>query len=145
MIPATLPESAFVVVDASIWVARLVSQDEFHQAVKKWMGEKRAEGMQFISPTLLLVEVSGAIARRTGDPALGKRALTHLENLPGLRLVEMDHELVHAAALLAARLGLRGADSLYGATAQQLGLPLVTFDVDQRERAQGQVTIQSIP
>jgi predicted nucleic acid-binding protein len=56
----------------------------------------------------------------------------------------MDNTLVHAAALLAASLGLRAADSLYVATADQLGLPLVTFDVDQRERAQRQVTIQSI-
>lgn len=145
MIPAPIPEPAFVVVDASVWVARLVSQDEFHEPVKRWMEEKRAEGMQFISPTLLLAEVGGAIARRTGDPSLGKRALTHLEDLPGLRLVEMDHDLVHAAALLAAKLGLRGADSLYVATAHQLGLPLVTFDVDQHERAHGRVTVQSIP
>jgi predicted nucleic acid-binding protein len=145
MTPATVSEPAFVVLDASVWVARLVSQDEFHEQVKTWMEEKRADGLQFISPTLLLAEVGGAIARRTGDPVLGKKALTQLENLPGLRLVEMDHDLVHAAALLAAKLGLRGTDSLYVATAQQLGLPLVTFDVDQRERVQGQITIQSIP
>jgi len=145
MISAPVPEPAFVVLDASVWVARLVSQDEFHEPVKKWMEDKRAEGMQFISPTLLLAEVGGAIARRTGNSALGKKALTHLENLPGLRLVEMDHELVNVAALLAAKLGLRSVDSLYVATAQQLDLPLVTFDVDQQERAQGQVTLQSIP
>jgi hypothetical protein len=29
------------------------------------MEDKRAEGMQFISPTLLLAEVGGAITRRT--------------------------------------------------------------------------------
>ena len=109
------------------------------------MEQERGDSTQFISPTLLLVEVAGAIARRTNNPALGKRALGQLESLPGLRLVEMDQELVHEAALLAARLGLRGADAVYVATAQHLGLPLVTLDVHQRDRAQGQVTIESIP
>ncbi len=145
MTSASNPGPAFVVLDASIWVARLVLQDEFHEPVKKWLEQERRDGMQFVSPTLLLAEVAGAIARRTGDPALGKKALAHLERLPGLRLVEMDHDLVRAAALLAARLGLRGADSLYMATARQLGLPLVTLDVEQRQKAQGQVTLLSIP
>ena len=144
MTPAQTPEQAFIVLDASVWVARLVSQDEFHEPVKTWMEKQRETGAQFISPALLLAEVGGAITRRTGDPALSKRAITQLERLPGLRLVDMDHELVREAARLAAELGLRGADSLYVATARQLGLPLVTFDVDQRARAQARVTIRSI-
>jgi len=141
----TFSSTPFFVVDASVWVARLVPQDEFHETVKGWMKRWHAEGRQLISPTLLLAEVGGAIARRTGDPALGEKAITQLERLPGLRLVEMDHELVHAAATLAAQLGLRGADSLYVATAQQLRLPLVTFDVEQRERAKAVVTISRMP
>ena len=140
-----LPGENFVVVDASVWVARLVSGDQFYQPVKKWMVDRRSRGVQFVSPTLLLPEVGGAIARRTGSFTLGRRAITRLERLPGLRLVEMDNELVREAALLSARLGLRGADSLYVATAHRLSLPLVTFDMDQRERAQGQVKIQIIP
>jgi predicted nucleic acid-binding protein len=142
MTPRTSP-GPFVVLDASVWVSRLVSQDEFHEMVKAWMEEQREAGVQFISPALLLAEVGGAITRRTGDPALGKRAITQLENLPGLRLVEMDDEIMHEAASLAAKLGLRGADSVYVAVARQLNLPLVTFDVDQRERAKDHVTIQS--
>jgi len=134
----------FAVLDASVWVSRLVSQDEFHEAVKTWMEEQREAGVQFISPSLLLAEVGGAISRRTGDPALGRRAITRLESLPGLRLVEMDNELVREAASLAAELGLRGADSVYVTVARQLDLPLVTFDADQRERAKECVTIQII-
>jgi predicted nucleic acid-binding protein len=87
-------ENPFFVLDASAWVSRLVSQDEFHAAVKSWMEEQREAGVQFISPALLLAEVGGAISRHTGEPRLGKKAITQLENLPGLRLVEMDNELV---------------------------------------------------
>ena len=108
------------------------------------MEEQRETGVQFISPTLLLAEVGGAISRRTGDPALGRQAIQQLEDLPGLRLVEMDNELIHEAASLAAELGLRGADSVYVAVASHLHLPMVTFDADQRERAQEKITIQTI-
>ncbi len=136
-------QGSFIVLDASVWVSRLVTQDEFHAATKAWMEEQRQAGVSFISPALLLAEVGGAIARRTSDPNLGRRAITRLENLPGLRLVEMDNDLVHDAANLAAELGLRGADSVYVAVARQLNLPLVTFDVDQRERAQKQVSVRT--
>jgi predicted nucleic acid-binding protein len=137
-------EKTFIVLDASAWVSRLVLQDEFHVAVKAWMEKQRQTGAQFISPTLLLAEVGGAISRRTGDPPLGRQAIHQLENLPGLRLVEMDNELLHEAASLAADLALRGADSVYVAVASRLQLPLLTFDLDQRERAREKVHIQSI-
>jgi predicted nucleic acid-binding protein len=137
-------EKSFFVLDASVWVSRLVSQDGFHAAVKSWMEEKREAGVQFISPALLLAEVGGAISRRTGDPVLAKKAITQLENLPGLRLVEMDNELVRQAAKLAAELGLRGADCMYVAVACQLDLPLVTFDVDQHQRAGERIAVHSI-
>jgi predicted nucleic acid-binding protein len=75
---------------------------------------------------------------------LAKKAITQLENLPGLRLVEMDNELVRQAAKLAAELGLRGADSMYVAVARRLDLPLVTFDVDQHQRAGERIGVQSI-
>lgn len=131
----------FLVLDASIWVSRLVEQDEMHSAVKCWMDEQRADGALFISPALLLAEVGGAITRRTGESSLGNRAISVLEDLPGLRLVEMDHELMHTAARLAAELGLRGADSLYVAVAHQLSLPLVSLDLDQQQRAASQIKI----
>lgn len=137
-------ESDFVVLDASVWVSRLVPQDEFHQTVKNWMAEQREAGMQFISPALLLAEVGGVITRRTGQPVLGSQAVTRLENLPGLRLVEMDQELVLEAAKLAAASGLRGADSIYVAVAKRLELPLITFDLDQGARAKSHVNITAI-
>jgi predicted nucleic acid-binding protein len=132
------------VLDASVWVSRLVEQDEMHDLVKSWMDEQRADGVQLISPSLLLAEVGGAITRRTGEPTLGVKAASALEDLPGLRLVEMDDELMHAAAQKAAELGLRGADSVYVAVAHELGLPLVSLDVDQTQRAVSQVKILSI-
>jgi predicted nucleic acid-binding protein len=135
---------SFFVLDASVWVARLVPQDEFHKAVKAWMAKQRTADVQFVCPSLLLAEVAGAVSRRTGSVALARKSVKELETLPGLRLVEMNHALLLEAATLAADLGLRGADSVYVATAKRLDVPLVTFDVDQRERAKNQISIQAI-
>jgi predicted nucleic acid-binding protein len=137
-------QPGFFVVDASVWTARLVPQDIFHQAVKTWMERQRLAGMTLLSPALLLVEVAGAISRRTGDANLAWQAVDRLERLPGLRLVQMDYTLVKESARLAANLGLRGADAVYVGLAVILNLPLTTLDMDQRKRAASQVIIQTI-
>jgi predicted nucleic acid-binding protein len=133
-----------VVVDASVWVARLVPQDTFHQPARDWMAACRAANTFLVAPSLMLVEVVGAIARRTGDHDLALRTLDSLPRLPGLRLVEMENALVIEAATLAASLGLRGADAMYVATAATLDLPLCTLDEEQARRAANKVEIQSL-
>ncbi len=135
---------SYWVLDASVWVARLVPQDVFYATVKTWMEARRSEEAVFLSPSLLLAEVAGAISRRTGEADLAKRALESLQNLPGLRLVEMDQTLAKAAAQQAASLGLRGADSFYVAVAVQLKLPLATLDKEQCERAREAVVVHMI-
>jgi predicted nucleic acid-binding protein len=131
-----------IVIDASVWVSRLVQKDVFHPVVKAWMQARRDRGVVFLSPALLLPEVAGAISRRTGDPKLARQALDNLQNLPGLRLVQMDQPIVQGAARLAANLGLRGADSVYVAVAARLNLPLVTLDVEQHKKAASVITAQ---
>jgi predicted nucleic acid-binding protein len=133
----------FIVVDASIWVARLVSKDVFYQPVKEWMYARLEEDDQFLAPSLLLAEIGGAISRRT-TPFLGLKAIQQVQSLPGLQLIEMEHELIRDAAQLAAELGLRGADSTYVAVAARLDLPLITLDVDQKERAAKRVKVLEI-
>jgi predicted nucleic acid-binding protein len=133
----------FIVVDASVWVARLVSKDVFYKPVKEWMFVRLQEGDQFLAPSLLLAEIGGAVSRRT-TPSLGLKAIEQVQNLPGLQLVEMEHFLLHEAAQLAAELGLRGADSTYVAVAARLDLPLVTLDIDQRDRAANRVKILEV-
>jgi predicted nucleic acid-binding protein len=135
----------FLVVDASLWVARLVPQDVFHSAVRAWMDARLLEGTEFVAPALLLAETAGAISRRTGEAFLAAQAVEHLEHLPGLRLVEMDSVLIKEAAQLAAELGLRGSDSVYVAVASRLGIPLATLDADQRLRAGQRFVCITIP
>jgi predicted nucleic acid-binding protein len=135
---------SFIVVDASVWVSRLVPTDVFHEQVKYWLDDQRRQGVEYVCPSLLLPEVGGAISRRTETPQLGQQAVAALQDLPGLRLVEMDASLVNTAARLAADLGLRGADALYVAVAYRLGLPLATLDADQIKRTSEVVSIKEI-
>jgi predicted nucleic acid-binding protein len=135
----------FLVVDASLWVARLVPQDAFHERVRAWMDACLLEGTDFVAPALLLPETAGAISRCSGDAHLAAQAVEMLEHLPGLRLVEMDGALLKEAARLAAELGLRGADSVYVAVASRLHIALVTLDADQRSRAEGRIPCVEIP
>ena len=134
----------FIVVDASVWVARLVSEDIFYEPVKEWMATRLSEDDRFLAPSLLLAEIGGAISRRT-TPSLGLKVIEQVQNLPGLQLVEMEDSVLREAAQLAAELGLRGADSTYVAVAARLEIPLITLDVDQRERAAGRIKVLEIP
>ncbi len=138
------PMPDFIVLDASVWISRLVQRDVFHRAVKAWMDKQRSEGVIFLSPALLLPEVAGAISRRTCEPHLARNATASLMRLPGLRLVELDQSLVQEASRLAADLGLRGADSFYVAVAARLNLPLFTLDEDQKTRADSVITMHTL-
>jgi predicted nucleic acid-binding protein len=135
----------FVVVDASVWVSRLVESDELHIFVKAWMNSQREQGTTFISPSLLLAEVGGVISRVTGKPELGLSAIQKIENLPDVRIVDMDKSLMDDASRIAAKYGVRGADSVYFAVASTLNIPLVTFDIDQRGKAAKLVDVIEIP
>lgn len=122
------------VVDASVWVSRLVSLDTHHALSRQWLEHQMAEGGQLVSPVLLLSEVAGAISRRTGDRSLARQAVKHLLRLPALRIVPIDHSLGNDSAQLAADLGLRGPDAVYVAVAQRLNIHLFTWDQEQIEK-----------
>jgi predicted nucleic acid-binding protein len=132
-----------MIVDASVVVSRLVPHDVHHQASRRWLTRHVAGGGLVIAPALLLPEVAGAVARRTGEPRLARRAVDAVLRLPSLRLVPVDDLLARAAARLASRLRVRGVDAVYIAAAAGLRLPLVTWDVEQRDRASAVVAVLS--
>ena len=109
-----------MVVDASVWVSRLVPQDAHHAISRQWLEQYIADGGLVVAPVLLLAEISGAIARRTGEPDLARRALEGILRVPNLRLVSTDPRMGKSAARLAADLRLRGADAMYVAVAHHL-------------------------
>jgi predicted nucleic acid-binding protein len=129
-----------VVIDASVWVSRLVPVDVHHHASRQWLEAHAAAGDQFVCPTLVLAEIAGAVARRTRDARTANEAVAAIERIPTLRLLSLDPRLAQTAARLAADHALRGADAIYVAVASELSLPLVTFDDEQLTRARSIIT-----
>lgn len=123
-----------MVVDASVWVSYFLPGDRFHAGTEAWLEAAMREERALAAPSLLLPEVAGAVARRSGSPDLGVEAAERLRNLPTLNLVPLGEELVRLSVEVAATLPVRGADALYIATAQLLRVPLVTWDAEQRAR-----------
>jgi predicted nucleic acid-binding protein len=109
-----------MVVDASVVVSQLVPHDAHHAASRAWFTQHTTDGGLIVAPALLLPEIAGAVSRRTGMPELARRAVEAVLMLPGLRLLPVDDPLARAAATLAGRLRLRGADAVYIATAAAL-------------------------
>ncbi len=131
-----------VVIDASVWVSRLVPSDVHHSISRVWLESRAAAGDQFVAPTLALSEIAGAIARRTGRPRSAHDAVAVIARIPALRLVPVDRRLAQLAARLAADHSLRGVDAIYVALASVLSLPLVTLDQEQLTRAASIITAQ---
>ena len=123
-----------VVVDASVWVSNFLLDDVFHAPSRQWLRQASHNG-PLVAPALMLAEVAGAISRRSGEARNGRSALRSLLRLRTLRIVTMDQRLGEAAAKLAARSAMRGADALYAALAQALRIPLVTWDDEMQKRA----------
>ncbi len=131
------------VVDASVWAGGLLPADAHFAASRHWLAERASAGDLLIGPILVLAEVAGAIACRTSDAALADRTVQQMERMPSIRIMPVDNRLGQLAAQLAAACRLRGADAVYVALAHQLGIPLITWDDEQRTRATTFITVNT--
>ena len=129
------------VVDASVWVSRLLPPDTRHADTVGWFDRQEETGALYLGPSLVVCEVAGAIARQTGDAERARRTTALLARLPNLRLASIDESLARDAAELAATLRLRGADAVYVAVARRLDVPLVTWDAEQLQRGAAVVRV----
>ena len=94
-------------------------------------------GEMIAVPTIVLAEISGALARSSGDVEKGLAANRMVQRLYFVRFVSVDARLGHLGAVTASTYRLRGCDALYVALALRLGVPLITWDREQRERGSG--------
>lgn len=131
-----------IVIDASVWVSRLMLDDAFHEVSRAWMGEVVEAGEMLVAPIILLAEVAGAIARRTGNPRLGHQSVQQIRQVPTLQIIDIDNSLGDYAAQVASDLRLRGADATYVAVADRFDIPLVTWDQELLDRAGAVISVQ---
>lgn len=130
-----------IVVDASVWVSALVPGDTHYEAGSRWLRHVERDEEEIAIPALALPEIAGAIARRTGDAELGRKAVSLVLRWPGLRVVPLDAGTGEIAAEVAAQYRLRGADAVYLAAARALRAPVATLDQELRDRANSIVPV----
>lgn len=126
-------------IDASVWVNAFDQRETGHAASRQFLELVRHQARPIIVPTLVLVEVAGAVSRTRQDPAGAQAFAQALSHLPGLTQRPLDVALANRALSLAARHGLRGADAVYAAVAAEAGCRLVTLDNEQLTRLVGVV------
>lgn len=132
------------VLDASVCVAIFHDDEPGHAAAIAWLAAAILADEPIVAPVLLLAEVAGALARAVLDDRLPMAAIELLRSRRLLELFPIDEKLAGRAAVLAAAFRIRGADALYVALADQLEIPLITFDRQQLERG-GQVVTTRRP
>ena len=131
-----------VVVDASIWLSALLRADPLYEETFRWLHGFLFEGGTVAAPIILVAEVAGAYARRTGQTDIAVRYALEIQSEPRVQLYSVNAALGDAAARLAAHLLLKGSDAVYVALAEGLDVPLVTRDREQLAR--GSTVIQAM-
>jgi predicted nucleic acid-binding protein len=132
-----------IILDASVWVSSLLIQDVNYVVSDSWLSDTVRAGEIFVAPSIFVPEVSGALARRTGNRIEALAAAQRILSSSVIELVPVDLTLAEAAADIAAGHSLRGADSVYVALAARRGMPLVTWDKELISRASALVNLRS--
>ncbi|MBN1582878.1 MAG: type II toxin-antitoxin system VapC family toxin [Anaerolineae bacterium] len=129
-----------ITIDASVFVSSARTNETHYHASRQFLIQVQDQDAILFCPSLVLPECAAAIARPTGDAALGEELVALIEAMPGLQLVHLDSSLAHRAAEIATRHRLRGADAVYVAVAEALDAILITLDAEMLERGAVVVT-----
>lgn len=132
-----------IVTDASFWVSALLARDVHHSEAETLLRRMAEEEIPVVAPAFAIIEVAGALVRRTQDRVAAARTVLHLQQQPWLTLVPMTVAFAEVAANLAIACALRGADAIYVALARQEGLPLITRDAEIIQRGAAAVLVMT--
>jgi predicted nucleic acid-binding protein len=130
-------------VDASLWVNGFDQRESGHETSRQVLELLRAQTIPIIEPILVLAEVAGAISRTRQGPARAEAFAITLGQLPNVTILPLDEALGQQALALAAQHGLRGADAVYAAVAQQVGCTLISLDNEHLTRLAGLISVQT--
>ena len=122
------------VIDASVYVALMNAHEAAHESSWAWFEDAARLEEPIRAPVVLLAEVSAALSRGVGNPALAHQVVRQLLRTQTIELYPVTVELAERAAGIAADCGIRGYDAVYVALAEQTHDELVTLDRRQLER-----------
>lgn len=132
-----------LVVDASVLIAFVLPDEAEHQNALRFIAACELAAHTIIIPTLAWPEVAGNVSRRRQDPAKAEIALLRISRIPRLKVIPLPEPFALAAARLAGRHSLRGADAVYVQTARSVRAKLVTLDGEMLTRAKAVIPTQT--
>jgi predicted nucleic acid-binding protein len=120
--------------DASVWVNGFDRKEPGAITTRHLLQLLAVQGRPIIIPNLALVEVAGSVSRTRRRPAKATAFVDTIVRLPHVTVVPLTADLAEAAAQLAARHALRGADAVYAAVALAAGCTLISLDGEHLAR-----------
>jgi predicted nucleic acid-binding protein len=130
-----------VTIDASVLVAADTADESAHDDCAAFLRALIQDGIAVHQPSLSVVEITAAVARRTRDTALARDAGSALLGMPGVVFHDLSLDQASKAAALAVSWFLRGADAIYASIAAATGSTLVTLDDELLARAPAGVVV----
>ncbi len=128
------------VIDASVYVAIVNTDDVHHRASRQWLESTLRAGETIQAPAIILNEVAAAVSRGVKNQRLALETIERLEHSTIIQLAPISIPLAKSAAHIAAKQRIRGCDAVYIALAADMGESLVTWDRQQKERGASLVT-----
>ncbi|MBS4027644.1 MAG: type II toxin-antitoxin system VapC family toxin [Ignavibacteriales bacterium] len=125
-----------ITVDSSIIVSSLIYTEPRHrEALSIWLDI--VDGNNFaILPYTVVVEVCGAVKRRTGKLDFALETKQNLLQQKHIYFVDIDREVAEGAAKIASHVGLRGMDSIVVYIAKEYNTELKSFDEEMMSKFQ---------
>jgi predicted nucleic acid-binding protein len=121
--------TAPLLVDASVWLASLDTDDVHHDAARELL-ERAARGTATLAALdLTLYEVANVATVRWRSPADAERLATLVRLACPDTLEAVDDDLIRTAAAIAHQEGLTVYDAAYIAAAREHGWTLLSCDV----------------
>ncbi|MSQ22093.1 MAG: type II toxin-antitoxin system VapC family toxin [Dehalococcoidia bacterium] len=127
------------VVDSNVWLAYFLPQDALRQPAQQFPSEFQAGQHICHLPSLVLIETCGQIAHQSQVCPILKVGLAHRSFLAWeqaglIRWYDLDSNRLSRALDTSVQLRLKGLDAVIVSLAQELSLPLRTFDMEIQQR-----------
>ena len=137
------PANLRYTIDASVFVNAFNPHEDGHAASLQLLVAIQERGDPVMMPTLVIPEITAAVARVSDDSVGALEYAKATAALPHVTLVTLTAATARQAAELAATYRLRGADAVYLAVAHRYGTTLVSRDEEQRTRGSAVVTCRT--
>ena len=132
------------VLDSSVIVAAFRATEPYALLALHVLTRIEQGSLAVFIPTTVVVEVAGAIRRRTGSARIATVVVKKLRSFRHVHMIPVDAGIMDRASALAIAGSLRGMDAIPVAIAEEFHLPLVTLDFEMRARAAPYVEVVDV-